>query len=75
MKTTAYNPSPLEVEFANILEGLKDKIGDNLDGHKIIGFEKRADIDNPILKVTLQDQDGDRHVVIIQIIQKPDPMI
>ena len=75
MKTTTYNPSPIEIEFADILELLKNDIDSKLKGNKIIGFDKNNNVDNPLIRITLQDEDGDKHMVILKIIQKPDAMI
>ena len=75
MKTTTYNPSPLEIEFTDILESLKDQIADKLNGNKILSFEKNTSVDNPLVRITLEDSEGDKHMVILKIIQKPDAMI
>ncbi len=75
MKTMTYNPSPLEVEFANIIEGLSGEIEKKLNGNKIVAVDKNNVVDNPLVRLTLQDQDGDKHMVIIKIIQKPDSMV
>jgi len=55
MKTSTYNPSPLEVDFANALFILQD-------------IRK----DNPMVKFSLLDKDGDPHEIVIRIIQIPD---
>ena len=75
MKTTTYNPSPLEVKFANAFEELKDQIETKLGDHKIVKIDKNVTVDNPLLRITLEDKDGDKHMVILKIIQKPDAMI
>ncbi len=75
MNTITYNPSPLEVELADTIESLSDTISGKLSGNKIIKIDKNTNIDNPILRITTEDNDGDRHMVIIKIIQKPDSMI
>ena len=75
MKTTTYNPSPLEIEFTDILESLKDQIAAKLNGNQIISFEKNTNVDNPLVRITLEDSEGDKHMVILKIIQKPDAMI
>ena len=71
MKTKLYNPSSLEIEFAKTLLELKDKIGEKLSSNidcVIVDINK----DNPDLLFELTDEDGDRHEVIIKIIQRAD---
>lgn len=75
MKTTTYNPSPLEINFANAIEELKDQIESKLKNHTIVKIDKNNNVDNPLLRISLEDSDGDKHMVIIKIIQKPDAMI
>ena len=72
MKTTSYNPSPLEVEFSNIIESLKLEINAKLNNRTIESFEHRLDMDNPTLKIFIKDDDGDKHCLVIKLIQKPD---
>ena len=72
MKTNSYNPSPLEVEFANILEELKDEINNRLKNKKIESSSIHLDLDNPTFKMNLTDDDGDKHVLILKLIQQPD---
>jgi hypothetical protein len=72
MKTKSYNPSPLEVEFVNILESLKQHINQKLSNSKIESFQHNLEIDNPTLKADLIDVDGDKHTIILKVIQKPD---
>lgn len=72
MKTTSYNPSSIEVEFANILNQLQDKIGAQLVGNDIIKVENNIHVDNPSVKFYLLDNDGDPHEVVLKIIQTPD---
>lgn len=75
MKTTTYNPSPLEVKFADAIEELKGQIESKLKDHKITKIDKNIGVDNPILRITMEDDDGDKHMVILKVIQKPDAMI
>ncbi len=72
MKTTTYNPSPLEVDFANTLHQLQDKIEANLSENEIIKVENNINDDNPTLKFFLLDKDGDPHELVVKIIQVPD---
>ena len=72
MKTTTYNPSPLEVEFAHAISNLKSDIEQHLQDNQIDQIENNINADNPVLKVHLTDKDGDKHVLVIKLIQKPD---
>ena len=72
MKTKAYNPSQLEVEFSDALTALKGEIEKYLTGHKIVDIENRNHQDNPMLIFELEDEDGDKHDVVVKVIQRPD---
>ena len=72
MKTTTYNPSPLEVDFANVIHQLQDKIEANLADNDIIKVDNNIHDDNPTLKFHLLDKDGDPHELVVKIIQVPD---
>lgn len=72
MKTTAYNPSQLEVEFAYAIEQLRDQIEAHLTSSKIVHIEDRIKEDNPLLIVEVEDSDEDKHEIVIKIIQRPD---
>jgi hypothetical protein len=72
MKTTNYNPSPLEVEFANALYVLQKELEKNLKDNQIIHVETSVKRDNPMVKFSLLDKDGDPHEVVVRIIQIPD---
>lgn len=75
MKTTAYNPSLLEVEVASAIEKLKDQITGELSAFKIESIEHQLDMDNPILHIHVRDQDEDPHILVLKLIQKPDNTI
>jgi hypothetical protein len=72
MKTSTYNPSPLEVDFANALFILQDQIQKHLHDNQVINVESDIRKDNPMVKFSLLDKDGDPHEVVIRIIQIPD---
>lgn len=72
MKTDHYNPSKLEVEFANAIHNLREKIQDHLTDNKITHIFSNVDTDNPVVSFHLEDKDGDSHELVVQIIQKPD---
>ncbi len=72
MKTSAYNPSPLEVDFANALHNLQLELEKNLKDSRIVHVESNVKRDNPMVKFSLIDRDGDPHEVVVRIIQIPD---
>jgi len=72
MKTSAYNPSPLEVDFANALLVLQKELEKKLQDNQIIHVESQIRRDNPMVKFSLLDKDGDPHEVVVRIIQIPD---
>jgi hypothetical protein len=72
MKTSTYNPSPLEVDFANALFILQGQIQKHLHDNQVINVESDINQDNPTVKFSLLDKDGDPHEVVIRIIQIPD---
>ncbi|MBX2917231.1 MAG: hypothetical protein KF856_18330 [Cyclobacteriaceae bacterium] len=72
MKTTSYNPSPLEVDFANALFILQKEIQKHLQDNEIIHVEPNLTRDNPTVRFNLLDKDGDPHEIVIRIVQIPD---
>lgn len=72
MKTLFYNPSAIEVEFANILAGLKEEIQKQLSEYTIKKVDNNIKHDNPRLIFTLEDKDGDQHELMVQLIQRMD---
>ncbi|MGE0773353.1 MAG: hypothetical protein AB7K37_16695 [Cyclobacteriaceae bacterium] len=72
MKTTAYNPSPLEVDLANALVILQKEIQKHLQDNEIINVEPNLKRDNPMVKFSLLDKDGDPHELVVRIVQIPD---
>jgi len=72
MKTVAYNPSPLEVDFANALIILQKDIQKHLQGNQIVNIESNINRDNPMVKFSLVDKDGDPHEIVLRIVQIPD---
>ena len=72
MKTSTYNPSPLEVDLANALVILQKEIQKHLQDNEIIGVEPNLKRDNPTVKFQTVDKDGDPHEILIRIIQVPD---
>jgi hypothetical protein len=72
MKTSAYNPSPLEVDMANALTILQHEIQKHLQDNEIVSIEPDLKRDNPQVKFQLMDKDGDPHEIVVRIIQMPD---
>ena len=72
MKTSSYNPSSLEVDFANALVILQKDIQTHLQDNKIANIESNIQRDNPMIKFHLIDKDGDPHEIVVRIIQIPD---
>lgn len=72
MKTSTYNPSSLEVDFANALQILQKEIEKHLLDNQITHVENHLRKDNPMIKFSLVDKDGDPHEIVIRIIQIPD---
>ena len=72
MKTSTYNPSPLEVDFANALYILQKELEKPLQYNQVIHVESHIRKDNPMVKFSLLDKDGDPHEIVVRIIQIPD---
>lgn len=72
MKTSSYNPSPLEVDLANALFILQKEIEKHLQDNEIIHVETNINRDNPMVKFNLLDKDGDPHEIVVRIVQIPD---
>ena len=72
MKTADYNHSPLEVDFANALFILQQDIQKHLQDNKVVNVESNIKRDNPMVKFSLLDKDGDPHEIVVRIIQIPD---
>ena len=74
MITKDYNPSPIEVKFVEVLCELKAQINDKLDSYEVKGIKDNTSLDNPTIDFFLTDQDGDDHVVVLKVIQRPDTL-
>jgi hypothetical protein len=72
MKTSTYNPSPLEVDFANALYILQKEVQKHLQDNQITKVETFLKRDNPMVRFNLVDKDGDPHEIVVRIIQIPD---
>jgi hypothetical protein len=74
MITKDYNPSPLEVRFVQVLSELKDEINGKLSNFDLYKIENNTELDNPTIEFFLKDRDGDKHEIVLKVIQKPDPL-
>lgn len=72
MITKDYNPSPIEVRFVEVLCELKEEINKKLANYDVYKIENNTQLDNPTIDFYLKDADGDRHEIILKVIQKPD---
>ncbi|MFN7494154.1 MAG: hypothetical protein ACK5RG_14645 [Cyclobacteriaceae bacterium] len=72
MKTESYNPSPLEVDMANALFLLQKEIEKHLQNNEVVHVESNIKRDNPMVKFSLLDKDGDPHEIVVRIVQIPD---
>ena len=72
MITTSYNPSKLEIELGEIIQELRPQIEEKLKDNVIEDIKFTSDKDNPDLILKLVDVDGDKHEVVLKIIQRPD---
>jgi hypothetical protein len=72
MKTSSYNPSPLEVDLANALCTLQREIQKHLNDNEIIDMKSEIKKENPLVRFQLLDKDGDPHEIVVRIIQIPD---
>ena len=72
MKTTSYNPGTSEVQVSNALHDLKGQINDHLGGNQIVNDWQQQTKDNPTVKFSVVDADGDPHEIVVRTIQIPD---
>ena len=76
MRTTYYNPSRLEVDFAKAIEDLAPQLETRLgEGERVVDILAEHDADNPMVTYKLKDKEGDIHEVVVQIIQRPDHIV
>lgn len=72
METKQYNPSQLEIEFSHALTQLKSELESYLTDNKILSISSDQQSDNPAVHFKLEDTDGDKHELVIRIIQRVD---
>ena len=72
MKTPSYNPSPLEVDFANALFILQKEIQKHLQGNEVFHVESNIKRDYAMVKFIVLDKDGYPHEIFLRIVQIPD---
>lgn len=72
MKTLSYNPSKLEIDFANAITSLKVELEAKLEGISIQEISANTKKDNPEVTIEFTDADGDAHTIQLNVIQRPD---
>ncbi|MCP4521239.1 MAG: hypothetical protein GY827_06060 [Cytophagales bacterium] len=75
MITTSYNPSPLEVELAKVLQSLQTELSSKLDTNTIEDISIDTEKDNPDVVLKLVDSDGDKHEIVLKVIQRSDSQV
>lgn len=75
MITTSYNPSTLEVQFGEILQTLKAEIDSRLSGNSVQEIILDNEKDNPNVLIKLIDDDGDKHELVVKLIQRSDLIV
>jgi hypothetical protein len=60
------------VRFAKAIVHMKDQLEQELGKCKILDIENKINADNPMLLFHIQDEDGDKHDLVIKLIQRPD---
>ncbi len=70
MKPTQFNPSPLEVEFANAISDFKEQLVQKLTNMHLENIETHLNKDNPHVLFMLKETDGTRHEILIKCIQR-----
>lgn len=58
--------------MANALVILQKEIQKHLQDNKITHVEPNINRDNPLVKFSLVDKDGDPHEIVVRIVQIPD---
>ena len=51
---------------------LSGEINKNINSNRILEIKKNREEDNPSLIFFLEDEDGDKHEVVMKVIQRPD---
>jgi hypothetical protein len=69
MKTTSYNPSQIELEFAQAIKDLTKELQGKIKT-KIIEVQNNLKEDNPTLIFKLEDKEGDKHELVVKFIQR-----
>lgn len=72
MKTSGYNPSPIELEFAQAIKELHKEIQEKIKSNRILEVQNNLNADNPTLIFKLEDMEGDKHELVLRFIQRLD---
>lgn len=70
MKTTSYNPSQIELEFAQAIKDLTKELQGKIKSTKIVEVQNNLKEDNPTLVFKLEDKEGDKHELVVKFIQR-----
>lgn len=75
MITTSYNPSKLELEIGEVIKSLQSEMNNRLTDNTIKSIEIDKHKDNPNLILKLVDSDGDKHELVLKLIQRSDLIV
>lgn len=75
MITTSYNPSKLELELGEAIQSLQSEINSRLSDNTVESITIDKNKDNPNLLIKLVDPDGDKHELVLKLIQRSDLIV
>ena len=72
MKTTQFNPSQIELDFQQVLLSASAFFEQALPQYKIENIEVWSKKDNPSVLLKFSDSEGDKHELVVSLIQRPE---
>ena len=75
MITTSYNPSRLELEIGEVIQSLQSEINTRLTDNTVESITIDKNKDNPNILIKLVDGDGDKHELVLKLIQRSDLIV
>ncbi len=75
MITSSYNPSKLELEIGEVIQSLQSEINDRLKDNTVESITIDKNKDNPNILIKLVDADGDKHELVLKLIQRSDLIV
>ncbi len=75
MITTSYNPSKLELEIGEVIQSLQSEINTRLTDNRVESITIDKNKDNPNILIKLIDADGDKHELVLKLIQRSDLIV